>query len=520
MVNINTAAAAVRPDPDQGILNDIFLWYLNSGINRFRTSYVNAPLWLCFFSASDVTSVHNALVYAQAVQITSDGIKTEKVGIDTQGELKGSISNGREDLPVLKMQFLETNVSFTDGYLRNWMGGFTAHGLKKGSIFSFQNRQVSWQVPVGSRGSDTLTIYQFGKGGAPGEKFEIRQKTVYKNVRPVNIDSQELNYEGDAVVRRSVDFIFDNYTIDFPLNRDNKDWFDFEKHLHSAKMNASDSDRLRDDQTDYRDTQETILERTRSTVENQVEQSINQITAAGAQIQSNLENVPGELARRATKQVTQPVQEVVQDATWGAKGIIQDAKDDLMGMIGGQPQGYIKVPQDDTPEAFIKQYKTVDNGVPAEFRHQRVEIPEDDVPEMADKRQTDSGLLGDLSSGRREDSAKQISKDASDTPLFFGPYDYGYDLKIPQDDTPQYPSVMIDDVRVPDRSASGKKTSKQFIKPSQQNNNPGKISDKQPVNVPDRSATGEKSPTQLINIPSNDTPKGESIPVQFVPIPK
>jgi hypothetical protein len=504
-------------------LNNIYQWYFDSVLNQLHTSLPIAPMWVCFFDIENVTSKDNCLIYAQSVHIVGDGVSTERVGMQHQGEIKGVISNGRDDIESLKVSFLETNVSFTDIKLRPILKDYTAKWGLKGD--SYGPRKAG----SGHLGS-TLTIFQFGKSGPEHELYAkdrrdnqgklgspmiIRQITQYHNPRIVKIASQEINYAQDAIIRREVEFQYDYYEIKQGKILDDHGAHTFQSissHLENKERNRTWQKNIDD------------IPIVGGSINNALNQTLGSLAAAGESVVSNIANTPQELANRALAMAQQRVTGVAQDIKRGINSAISDAQDRIMGGIGAQAQGQITTPHADTPEAFMRQTKSVNNedipvefrsqigpgnayDVPGDFRHQHVRAEDNDTPTFANARQIDNGLLGEINKGTmdhpREESTKALSKDAADTPLFFGPYDYGHGLKIPQDDNPPFPLRNVNTRPPIDDNVQGKRVISQYVSPITQNKNPGNVSN-----------------PQLINIPSDNTPNSQSIPVQIVNIKK
>lgn len=134
----------------------------------------------------------NAMIFARAVTIPGDGFGASKLGLDNTGVIKGNVgSGGRKELENLKISFLETNFSFTDTILRPWVLYNNHKSLK-------QARKT------------TITITQFAKAGT--DKTLIPRGTwTYINACPINIQSQEYSYEGDKVIDRDCEWVYDYY---------------------------------------------------------------------------------------------------------------------------------------------------------------------------------------------------------------------------------------------------------------------------------------------------------------------
>jgi len=139
------------------------------------------------------------MIFAHAVKIPGDGFESQRVGLSMTGLPKGIISNNRKDYENLNISFLETNYSFTDNLLRPWS-----------VMVSYQGLKTSLKTDV--------TIVQLMK---TPQGFKQRNMWTFKQVCPVNIDTQEYDYGADKVVMRQVEFAYNDYSLNTLTIEDN-----------------------------------------------------------------------------------------------------------------------------------------------------------------------------------------------------------------------------------------------------------------------------------------------------------
>jgi len=141
-------------------------------------------------------------VFAQGVSLPGESVSVDYVGI-TEGSKRGFINspiiNGRNDYPLMRTGFLETNKSFVDGVLRPWSIALAHEGL----IARPRERSIK---------SD-IFIYQLAKSGECSPNI-IRKAFILKNCAPVSISEEELIYSNDSdYPKMQVEFVFSSYSI-------------------------------------------------------------------------------------------------------------------------------------------------------------------------------------------------------------------------------------------------------------------------------------------------------------------
>lgn len=134
----------------------------------------------------------DAYLWVQGISFLPEGIDISRVGPNRTGATKGLISEGRSEHQAVNITFLESNVSFVDGFLRPWAVLNSYKSLKDSSLrcdIEFISL-MKWDI---------------------SKPLKIRKTMLLKNAVPVSIDQEEYNYTGDKIISRQVQFAFDRY---------------------------------------------------------------------------------------------------------------------------------------------------------------------------------------------------------------------------------------------------------------------------------------------------------------------
>jgi hypothetical protein len=116
------------------------------------------------------------------------------------GFLRSYVGGGRDVYPAMKMQFLDTNISFVDNTLRAWVIATSRLGLiaRKGD----ENYRCNFSV------------WKLGVTSAE-EPPTVTQHYTFWGACPIEIDSEEWNYSaGSRSDTRGVSFLYHYYTLD------------------------------------------------------------------------------------------------------------------------------------------------------------------------------------------------------------------------------------------------------------------------------------------------------------------
>jgi hypothetical protein len=139
-------------------------------------------------------------VFVQAVQMPGESTTVNPVGDQMNGFLRSYVGGGRDVYPAMKMQFLDTNISFVDNTLRAWVIATSRLGLiaRKGD----ENYRCNF------------SIWKLGVTSAE-EPPTVTQHYTFWGACPIEIDSEEWNYSaGIRSDTRGVSFLYHYYTLD------------------------------------------------------------------------------------------------------------------------------------------------------------------------------------------------------------------------------------------------------------------------------------------------------------------
>ena len=117
--------------------------------------------------------------------------------IQSNAFIRSFVGAGRNDFPVMRMTFLDTNVSFVDSFLRGWALATANFGLIARSDIKYRTN---------------LTCYKFGI--TPKGPFIIQTMT-FRDICCVSVSEEEYQYTPPTgPVLREAQFVYNNYSID------------------------------------------------------------------------------------------------------------------------------------------------------------------------------------------------------------------------------------------------------------------------------------------------------------------
>jgi hypothetical protein len=159
----------------------------NAGKNTFATTN-NPTNW------SNVGEANSIFLWTRGVSFVGEGLNSSRVGVSQSGSIKGLIVDNRADFNAVNITFLESNVSFVDGVLRPWSVLVGYKSLK----------DISLRCDI--------EFYALEKWNSTSP-LKVRKSLLLRNAVPVLIDAEELNYSGDKLIERQVQFVFDRYEM-------------------------------------------------------------------------------------------------------------------------------------------------------------------------------------------------------------------------------------------------------------------------------------------------------------------
>jgi hypothetical protein len=144
-------------------------------------------------------------VLAQTVSVPGEALITNVDGLQYNSLIRGRVGMGRQDFDILRIGFLNTNVSFVDNVIRPWVV-MTGH---LGLIAR----------PPSQKYRTVITVYKLGIKTLEDPPFII-QRYNFWGCCPVGVAAEDLNYsaEGQTTVK-SADFIYQWYTTTSDRNQ-------------------------------------------------------------------------------------------------------------------------------------------------------------------------------------------------------------------------------------------------------------------------------------------------------------
>ena len=141
-------------------------------------------------------------LFAQAISLPGETNQTNVAGnIQSNGLIRARVGGGRNEFGLLKITFLETNLSFVDSFLRGWALATANFGMIARKVDDPLNYRT------------TLTCNKFGiNSNGP----YITQQIIFHGICCTSVTSEEYNYTPLAgqPLMREAEFVFDSYSVD------------------------------------------------------------------------------------------------------------------------------------------------------------------------------------------------------------------------------------------------------------------------------------------------------------------
>jgi hypothetical protein len=141
----------------------------------------------------------NGCVFCQAIRQPGESMDAGAEGnISSNGLIRSFVGRGRNSFEPLRMTFLDTNISFTDTFLRGWTLATAHYGMIARTDHPYRA---------------TLTCYKLGYY-SPETPVFVTSKITFNGVCCISVSPEELNYQQAAQPLREAQFVFNNYSID------------------------------------------------------------------------------------------------------------------------------------------------------------------------------------------------------------------------------------------------------------------------------------------------------------------
>jgi hypothetical protein len=140
-------------------------------------------------------------VFAKQDSTPKENINAQNAGLSYGGYTAPATIDSRQPYDALSIDFLETNASFVDLFLRPWLIMTSYYGFVARGLNSPKN------VKCGQ-----VDIIFFAKTGSYSA-MQPRKIFTYKNVAPINIASETYSHQPDALKVNKVNFVYDKYSV-------------------------------------------------------------------------------------------------------------------------------------------------------------------------------------------------------------------------------------------------------------------------------------------------------------------
>jgi hypothetical protein len=131
--------------------------------------------------------------------------------IQSNSFIRSYVGGGRDQFPIMRMSFLDTNVSFVDNFLRPWSIATGTFGLWKGS-YKYPYRTTAHCYKLGAFDADPDSRK---KDSSTEKGPAVVMKMTFEDICCVGVSNSEQNYlPTSSPIMREAQFIFNYYRID------------------------------------------------------------------------------------------------------------------------------------------------------------------------------------------------------------------------------------------------------------------------------------------------------------------
>lgn len=145
----------------------------------------------------------NGCVYCQAISMPGDSMVVNPEGnIMSNAFLRSYVGQGRNQFPEMRMTFLETNISFTENFLRPWVISTANWGLLARERTDPRNYRTN------------AYLYQLGTYSMDRPPYILMRMTFF-DICCVSVSDEEYNYApvvGTPLLREA-QFIYNYYSV-------------------------------------------------------------------------------------------------------------------------------------------------------------------------------------------------------------------------------------------------------------------------------------------------------------------
>lgn len=147
---------------------------------------------------TDEYQKNKGCMFCQAIGLPGDGTDAVVEGnIKSNGYIRSYVGAGRNDFPIMRMTFVDTNISFADSFLRGWSLATANFGLIMRSNPKYRTN---------------LTCHKFAI--TPKGPFII-QTMKFKDICCIGVSEEEYQYGPvTSPILREARFVYNNYMVD------------------------------------------------------------------------------------------------------------------------------------------------------------------------------------------------------------------------------------------------------------------------------------------------------------------
>lgn len=154
---------------------------------------------------SDAFQETKGCVYCQAIDLPGEGLVVNPEGnIMSNAFLRSYVGQGRNQFPIMRMTFLETNVSFADNFLRPWVIATGTFGL----IARARGEEKNYRT--------NIYCYKLGTYSGQDEAPIVLMKMTFYDACCVAVSNEEYNYAplvGNPLMREA-QFVYNYYSVE------------------------------------------------------------------------------------------------------------------------------------------------------------------------------------------------------------------------------------------------------------------------------------------------------------------
>jgi hypothetical protein len=179
---------------------------LTSILPSIETAYSYEPnnigKWSTTRAASTILNdeyqKNRGCMFCQAIGLPGESMTANVEGsIVSNAFIRSYVGGGRNAFPIMRMTFLDTNISFSDSFLRGWALATANFGMIARNDIKYRTNLNCFKFAITPSGP------------------VIIQTMKFKDICCISVSEEEYNYNpGTSPVLREAQFVYNNYMID------------------------------------------------------------------------------------------------------------------------------------------------------------------------------------------------------------------------------------------------------------------------------------------------------------------